>query len=59
MDDTNTAMALQVTALVSYSKGFACSFGLGTVYLFEKTDDKDYFKKAREIMVCGFFCLNC
>ncbi|GFR57789.1 cilia- and flagella-associated protein 57-like [Elysia marginata] len=51
MDDANTAMTLQVTSLVSYSKGFACSFGLGTVYLFEKTDDKDYFKKAREIMI--------
>ena len=40
----------QVTSLVSYSKGFACAFGQGTVYLFEKTDDKDFFKKSREIM---------
>ena len=46
--------SFQVTSLVSYSKGFACAFGLGTVYLFEKTDDKDFFKKAREIMVCAY-----
>lgn len=41
----------QITAIVSYSKGFACSCGPGTVHLFEKTDDKDFFKKAREIKV--------
>lgn len=41
----------QITAIVSYSKGFACACGPGTVHLFEKTDDKDFFKKAREIKV--------
>lgn len=39
----------QITAIVAYSKGFACACGPGTVHLFEKTDDKDFFKKAREI----------
>ncbi len=37
----------QITAIVAYSKGFACACGPGAVHLFEKTDDKDFFKKAR------------
>ncbi|KAK7495825.1 hypothetical protein BaRGS_00012815 [Batillaria attramentaria] len=41
----------QITAIVSYSKGFACACWPGTVYLFEKTDDKDFFKKSREIKI--------
>lgn len=41
----------QITAIVAYSKGFACACGPGTVHLYEKTDDKDFFKKAREIKV--------
>ena len=40
-----------VTAIVSYSKGFACAVGLGTVHLYEKADDKEYFKRVREIKV--------
>ena len=42
----------RITALVAYSKGFACTCGTGTVHIYEKTDDKDFFKKAREIKVC-------
>ncbi|KAL8584312.1 hypothetical protein ACOMHN_014731 [Nucella lapillus] len=41
----------QITAIVAYSKGFACACGPGTVFLFEKTDDKDFFKKSREIKI--------
>jgi len=41
----------QISAIVSYSKGFACACGPGVVHLFEKTDDKDFFKKAREIKI--------
>ena len=41
----------QITAIVAYSKGFACASGPGLVYLFEKTDDKEFFKKAREIKI--------
>ena len=40
-----------MTSIVAYSKGFACACGPGIVYLYEKTDDKDFFKKAREIRV--------
>ncbi|ESO94501.1 hypothetical protein LOTGIDRAFT_118162 [Lottia gigantea] len=41
----------QITAIVAYSKGFASAYGQGTVHLFEKTDDKDFFKKTREIKI--------
>ncbi|XP_034550436.1 cilia- and flagella-associated protein 57 isoform X2 [Notolabrus celidotus] len=39
-----------ITAIVSYSKGFACSFGPGTVYLFEKNEEEGY-KRVREIQI--------
>ena len=43
-----------VGAIVAYSKGFACSGGKGIVHLYEKTEDKDFYKKTREIKVsCG------
>lgn len=41
----------QITAVVAYSKGFACANGPGSVLLYEKTDDRDYFKRTREIKV--------
>lgn len=41
----------QVTCIIAFSKGFICSGGAGTVHLFEKTDDKDIYKKAREIKI--------
>ena len=57
---------LQITSLVAYSKGFACACGPGTVWLYEKTDDKDFFKKTREIKVntilkyhSYFTCFRC
>ena len=50
---------MSITAIVAYSKGFACACGPGTVHLFEKTDEKDFFKKAREIKVSfTFFSLT-
>ncbi|KAL3977716.1 pleckstrin-like domain containing family A member 3 [Sarotherodon galilaeus] len=39
-----------ITAILSYSKGFACSRGPGTVFLFEQTDDNGY-RKTREIKI--------
>lgn len=36
----------QITSIVAFSKGFACSCGPGTVAWFEKSDDKEYFKKV-------------
>ncbi|XP_062412043.1 cilia- and flagella-associated protein 57 isoform X1 [Sardina pilchardus] len=41
----------RVTAITAYSKGFVCSAGPGTVCLFEKTDDKDNYRKTREIWI--------
>ncbi len=50
-DPVYTAGPPEITSIVAYSKGFACACGPGSVNLFEKTDDKDFFKKAREIKV--------
>ena len=41
----------QVTCIIAFSKGFICSGGSGTVHLFEKTEEKDFYKKAREIKI--------
>ena len=46
-----SALLPRVTAITSYSKGFVCSAGLGTVCLFEKTEEKDVYRKTREIQV--------
>ncbi|XP_074640882.1 cilia- and flagella-associated protein 57-like [Tubulanus polymorphus] len=50
-DDTTHKGPPQITTIVSFSKGFACSYGPGIVLLYEKTDDKDYFRKSKEIRV--------
>ena len=50
-DSSFAAGPPQVTAIVASSKGFSCSCGPGSVFVFEKTDDKDFFKKTREIKV--------
>ena len=41
-----------IYSIVAHSKGFACCGGTGTVHLFEKTDDKEFFFKARLVKVC-------
>jgi len=41
-----------ITAVVVFSKGFACACGQSVVHLFEKSDDKDYYRKTRDIQVC-------
>lgn len=51
--DTNVDKAPTVsgiTAILSHSKGFACSVGPGTVCLFEKMEE-DSYRKSREIQV--------
>ncbi|XP_063431022.1 cilia- and flagella-associated protein 57-like [Mytilus galloprovincialis] len=50
-DDSSIVTIPQVTAIVAYSKGFACACGPGTVHLYEKTDDKDLFKKSKQIKI--------
>ena len=39
------------SAIVAFSKGFACASGPGTVHIFEKSDDKEFYRKTREIQV--------
>lgn len=41
----------QVFAIAAYSKGFACSAGPGRVLLFEKMEEKDFYRESREIRV--------
>lgn len=43
-------IGLRVTAVVSYSKGFACSLGSGRVCLFVKNEN-DSFTRSRDIWV--------
>jgi len=42
-----------VTAVVVFSKGFACACGQSVVHLFEKSDDKESYRKTKEIQVCA------
>ncbi|CAL1538634.1 unnamed protein product [Lymnaea stagnalis] len=58
IEDSSMPGKINTTAIVSYSKGFACAFGYGTVFLFEKTEDKDFFKKSREITIPPDPCNN-
>lgn len=39
-----------ITAILCYLKGFACACGLGTVHMFEKSDE-DYFHHIRVVTV--------
>ncbi|OWK05418.1 hypothetical protein Celaphus_00002651 [Cervus elaphus hippelaphus] len=41
----------QVFAIAAYSKGFACSAGPGRVLLFEKMEDKEFYRESREIRI--------
>jgi len=40
-----------VLCIAKYSKGFLCSAGNGIVYMYEKTDEREFYKKAREIRI--------
>ena len=40
-----------VNSIVTYSKGFICSGGSGVLHLFEKTDEKNVFKKVHSVSV--------
>ncbi|XP_041912329.1 cilia- and flagella-associated protein 57-like isoform X1 [Alosa sapidissima] len=41
----------RVTVITAYSKGFACAAGPGKVLLYEKTEEKDHYRKTREIRI--------
>ena len=40
-----------VLSLLTYNKGFICSGGNGTLHLFEKTEDRNTFKRARSVSI--------
>ncbi|TKC38954.1 hypothetical protein EI555_020958 [Monodon monoceros] len=40
-----------VSAIAAYSKGFACSAGPGRVLLFEKIEEKEFYRESREIRI--------
>ncbi|XP_034157779.2 cilia- and flagella-associated protein 57-like [Pangasianodon hypophthalmus] len=48
---SSPAVPASVTAITRYSKGFACSAGLGLVCLYEKTMEKDNYRKTAEIRI--------
>ena len=42
---------ISVDCIATYSKGFICSGGSGTLHIFEKTDDKYIYRKTRTVSV--------
>ena len=40
-----------IHCILTYSKGFICSGGSGTLHMFEKTDNKDVYKKVRPVTI--------
>lgn len=52
MLDVMVKELVRVDAIVSYSKGFICSGGSGTLHLFDKIgDDKSTYKKSKIVML--------
>jgi hypothetical protein len=48
---TNYLAATAVNSIVSFSKGFVCSAGHGAVHIFVKSDEKETYKKSKEIKI--------
>eukprot|EP01137_Pigoraptor_chileana_P030193 Opistho-2@16440 len=42
-----------IECIVPYSKGFACSGDGGVVHLYDRSDDKDFYRKTKEIAIEG------
>jgi len=40
-----------VNSILTYSKGFICSSGHGVAHIFEKTEEKQLYKKTKEIKI--------
>ena len=40
-----------VTTIIPYSKGFIAACGKGRAFLYEKIDDKEHFRKIRDLKV--------
>ena len=48
---TQSKESLRVECIATYSKGFICSGGSGTLHLYEKTDNKNVYKKTRTVSI--------
>jgi hypothetical protein len=40
-----------INAIVAFGRGFVCGGSNGMIHVFEKTDDKDYFRRVRSVKV--------
>ncbi|XP_042564894.1 cilia- and flagella-associated protein 57 [Clupea harengus] len=41
----------RITVITAYSKGFACTAGPGTVLLYERTEEREGYRKTRKITI--------
>ncbi|CAF0728049.1 unnamed protein product [Brachionus calyciflorus] len=49
--EVNLAENHSVTSIIQYSKGFIASCGRGRAFLYEKNDDKEFYRKTRELKI--------
>eukprot|EP00967_Tisochrysis_lutea_P077403 scaffold105095_cov27-Tisochrysis_lutea.AAC.1 len=47
---------LSIDSIIAYSKGFVCGADGGVVYVFEKTEDKEYYKRTKSFRIEGNQC---
>ena len=52
--ELNLDITDQVTAIASFSKGFACACGPGMIHFFDRIfEDRDFYKKNRQALLLG------
>nr|XP_033772064.1 cilia- and flagella-associated protein 57 isoform X1 [Geotrypetes seraphini]XP_033772065.1 cilia- and flagella-associated protein 57 isoform X1 [Geotrypetes seraphini] len=51
IQESKPSLQTCINCIVAYSKGFLCSAGPGVVFMFEKLEEKDFYKKSREIRI--------
>ncbi|XP_068095524.1 cilia- and flagella-associated protein 57 [Hyperolius riggenbachi] len=49
--DSTSSSPLRINAILAYSKGFLCSGGPGRVVMFEKVEDRELYKRGRNIRI--------
>ena len=50
-NDVTVQEPVKIRCILAYSKGFVCSGGQGTLHLFEKTNDRQVYKKLRPVSI--------
>ncbi|XP_044157486.1 cilia- and flagella-associated protein 57 [Bufo gargarizans] len=48
---SSSSSPLHINSILAYSKGFLCSGGPGTVCMFEKVEDRELYKRGRNIKI--------